>query len=185
MHYRGFILPGLLIGFTLVLIIGSIFYFSKNNAASTSISSTPSSNTTTNSTPSASSPKPLKPYKFDQAPDKEIHVVTGGFNFLDLTIEVMKLNNPSVNIDFGKQDWMILQTKTPSKKTNTASYDKNFHTLVAFAPPKNLSGKHDLKITISDNGSPVKSLFVRVSLISEPIPTDIKLPPKNLKAAMV
>ena len=180
--HRGFALPILLVGLVLIGLTGGLYYYLQHKPTKTVAIASPSPS---NKTLVSNTPNQTKTYSFDQTPDVDIKVVAGGFNFVDLTREIMKLNNPSVEIELGKQDWMFLQAETASKKTNTGSYDQNFHSLVAFAPPKNLSGKYDLKILIKDGTSIKKPLFVRVNVLSEPISRDIKLPPKNLKAALV
>jgi len=180
-------------GFSLLIIIllvfvilgisfGSVYFFKLRQ--SPTINPTPIASNTEKS--SISSPTPTSsPYLSNEIPNKEIDVVAGGLNLIDFTPIISTMTNPTISIKQGKQEWMLLQTETPTKKTNIYSFDTYFHSVLAFAPPKNTTGKYDVKVNILDNNQLKDSLLIRVNVLSNPKSRYIGLPPKNIKAVLI
>src|SRR3989344_4702073 len=190
MRKKGLTLPIIII-FVLIFVgtTGALIYFLKVKNISKTL---PGPSPRLFSTPSPSVEEqetekyPLaSPYLSNETPDREIEVVAGSLNFIDFTLNIIKMTNPRISIDQGKQAWMFLQTQTPSKKTNVFSFDTNFHSLLAFAPPKNISGRYDVKVNFYDNVEMKDSFLIRVNVLSNAKSRNISLPPKNIKAALI
>lgn len=188
MTNKGFSLPIILILIVLVASTISFFYLSKSKAGEEAIPSptlTPGSSQKEAETAVSPSPPDEKCYTSNQTPDYVIEVVEGGFNLINFNPQIKDFTQPKIAIDRGKQNWMFMQTYTPSKKTNVYSEDNYFHSILGFAPPKNFSGKCDIVVSLFDNSVLKKTLYYRINVVKSRTARDIALPPKDIKAALI
>ena len=192
MQKEGFVIPLVIIAvFLIVGITGGIILLKNKNSEESVPGPSPNSIVEEPGEDNKLvSPPPLSPsesprYISDEPPDRVINVVAGGFNFINFTVDIKGLNNPTLAIEKGRQNWMYLQTKTPSKKTNVYYLDTFFHSTLAFAPPKNTSGKYDLVVNIYDNNQLEKQEIIRINILDKAQTVNFPLPPKNFKAVLI